>query len=122
MIRIDRKVVMIMKDIKSVLIAIYFLPIVGFAQPQLPVSFSPIDDRAVLCAMNFGRFKDKQYVGSTPMQDACRTEHKGTRERICRENYTKKEVIAACKLVYDGLTYRIQEARKLKNANKHRQR
>lgn len=75
------------------------------AEPSKPVS-----DRNTLCSLEFGKFVNSDYVGSTPMEDACRTEHYESRKKICDHNYDRAEIVNACLLTYDAITERIREA------------
>jgi hypothetical protein len=65
---------------------------------------TPVKDRNTLCALQFGRFANGVYVGSTPMEDACRTDHYESRKKICEHNYDRPEIVNACLLAYDAIT------------------
>lgn len=72
----------------------------SFASERL----KPVKDRNTLCALEFGKFANGVYVGSTPMEDACRTEHYESRKKICEHNYDRTEIVNACLLTYDTIT------------------
>ena len=71
----------------------------------------PISDRGTLCSFEFGRFANRRYVGSTPMEDACRTEHYESRKKICEHNYDQSEIVNACLLTYDAISESIRKAK-----------
>ncbi len=73
-----------------------------------------VTDRETLCSLEFGRFENNAYVGSTPMEDACRIKHRESRVRICEHNYKEREIIKACIATYDAISFRIQELGKSK--------
>ena len=68
-----------------------------------------VSDRNTLCSLEFGKFANGGYVGSTPMEDACRTEHYESRKKICEHNYDRAEIVNACLLTYDAITEHIRE-------------
>lgn len=72
----------------------------SFASERL----KPVKDRNTLCALEFGKFANGVYVGSTPMEDACGTEHYESRKKICEHNYDRTEIVNACLLTYDAIT------------------
>jgi hypothetical protein len=74
------------------------------------LAIEPVKNRSTLCSLEFGRYADGVYVGSTPMEDACRTEHRESREKICKKNYNRPEIINACMLTYDGISEQIKKA------------
>ncbi len=78
---------------------------------------SYVTDRASLCELKYGRqvqSSDKEnqfeYVGSTPMEDACKNPLRPQREKICRYNYQLPEVVEACIDTYDAVTEQIRRA------------
>lgn len=71
----------------------------------------PVEDRNTLCSLEFGKYADGVYVGSTPMEDACRTEHYDSRKKICANNYEREEVINACVHTYDAITEILRRAK-----------
>lgn len=68
------------------------------------LAIEPVKNRNTLCSLEFGRYADGVYIGSTPMEDACQTEHHESREKICKHNYNQPEIINACILTYDGIS------------------
>lgn len=77
---------------------------------------APITDRDSLCSLKYGRFEQSaskhdnfEYVGSTPMEDACKTPLRPQREAICRYNYRQQEIAEACVDTYDAVTEQIRQ-------------
>lgn len=68
----------------------------------------PVTDRDTLCSLKYGRYENNAYVGSTPIEDACRTKHYESRKRICEHNYQKPEIVEACIDTYDAITEQIR--------------
>lgn len=79
-------------------------------------SLTPVSDHDTLCSLNFGKYENGNYVGSTPMEDACRTEHVESRYQICMHNYSKPEIVNACVATFDAIAHRVQLT--LKNGDK----
>ena len=69
-----------------------------------------VTDRNTLCSLEFGRHKNELYIGSTPMEDACRRDHYESRKTICESNYDRPEIINACILTYDAVSELIRSA------------
>jgi len=78
--------------------------VVGVTSTFAGEQLKPVKDRNTLCALEFGSFANGVYVGSTPMEDACRTEHYESRKRICDHNYDRTEIVNACLLTFDAIT------------------
>jgi hypothetical protein len=65
--------------------------------------------RNTLCSLEFGKFNDKnEFIGSTPIQDACNIKHRETRIRVCNFNYKDKAVINACIATYDAISFQLK--------------
>ena len=70
-----------------------------------------VTDRETLCSLEFGRWRnDGRYIGSTPMEDACRLALYESRKTICESNYDRPEIIRACILTYDVVSEVIRSA------------
>jgi hypothetical protein len=67
-----------------------------------------VTNRNLLCSLKYGVYENNAYVGSTPMEDACRTEHYESRKRICEHNYKQHEIVEACISTYDAATEQIR--------------
>lgn len=97
-------------------LAVLWLSLAMLANSSLAAS--PIVDRDTLCSLKYGlraQVKGKkteyQYVGSTPMEDACRSSHKPSRIKICEFHYLKSEIVEACVDTYDAVTEQIRQAK-----------
>jgi hypothetical protein len=73
--------------------------------------WTAVTDRGTLCSLNYRRYANNAYVGSTPMEDACRTRDYESRKRICEHNYQKPEIVQACIDTYDATTEQIRSAK-----------
>lgn len=90
---------------------VWMLCLVGISSAFGAEPPKPVNDRNTLCSLEFGRFANGVYVGSTPMEDACRTDHYESRKEVCNHNYDRAEVSNACVLTYDAITERIRKSK-----------
>lgn len=74
-------------------------------------ALTPVTDRATLCSLKYGRYVKATYVGSTPMEDACRTENAEARRHMCQHNYKRPELVEACVDTYNPVTEQIRQTK-----------
>jgi hypothetical protein len=79
-------------------------------QRRYVVSPIPVTDRKIICGLDYGRFQEQRYVGSTPMENACLTKDYAARKRLCEDNYRVHAIIQACIGTYDAVTEQIRTA------------